>query len=160
MPSKYIAQFKSGQIHLRTAIAFANSIAEHFNMNFRYLSIAPQNMLYYRLPYQPNYKVKELSEHILMSLYSNNQADSIRARADSYEYILELANTEENIVGLRNQPTLKTARKNISSAIVALRMAYVDPDKLINHIESLFASYFKEREILAIKTYGIDKTER
>jgi len=160
MPSKYIAQFKSGQIQLRTAIAFANSIAEHFNMNFRYLSIAPQNMLYYRLPYQPNYKVKELSEHILMSLYSNNKADSIRARADSYEYILELANTEENIVGLRNQPTLNTARKNISSAIVALRMAYVDPDKLINRIESLFASYFKEREILAIKTYGIDKTER
>jgi len=86
-----------------------------------------------------------------MSLYSNNKADSIRARADSYEYILELANTEENIVGLRNQPTLNTARKNISSAIVALRMAYVDPDKLINRIESLFASYFKEREILAIK---------
>lgn len=160
MPSKYIAQFKSGQIQLRTAVAFANSIAEHFNMNFRYMPIASQNMLYYRLPYQPNYKVKELSEHILMSLHSNNKADIIRARADSYEYILELANTEENIVGLRNQPTLNTARKNIASAIVALRMAYVDPDKLINHIESLFNSYFKEREVLAIKMYGMSKAER
>jgi len=160
MPSKYIAQFKSGQIQLRTAVAFANSIAEHFNMNFRYMPIASQNMLYYRLPYQPNYKVKELSDNILMSLHSNNKADSIKARADSYEYILELANTEENIVGLRNQPTLNTARKNIASAIVALRMAYVDPDKLINHIESLFNSYFKEREVLAIKMYGMSKAER
>lgn len=154
MPSKYITQFKNGQIQLKTALAFANNIIEHFQMNFEYVSIAPQNMLYYRLPYQPNYKVKELSENILAGLHSEDPKKQAQVIADSYEYILELANTEENIVGLRKNIALDTARKNIATSITALRTKPTDIQKLREKIEQLFSSYFKEREIIALKTYN------
>lgn len=151
-PTEFISRFKNEQIQLDEAITFAHVIIKRLGINFDYIPIVPEAMAYYRLPYQPNYKIRTLSEKILqIDANKVSEEERLALLSDAYDYIFELMKTEENIVGF-SHPSLETFRKNIY--ILIDQMVHgVDTNKtlLALKIENLFNLYFHERKSVVEK---------
>jgi len=155
-PSKTILQFRSKEIPFDEAIASANSMITKMGISFKYIPILYGRKLGHRLPYQPNYKIRKLSEEILQS--DGNNIDKMSLLADVYDYIFELMKTEENEMHLQN-PTLDVFRQNIPILISRLKYGTdEDKERIAMRIESLFSVYFKERQN-AVKLQGYVHTE-